>query len=126
MDHMQYLMIRAHNADEQPVHHPLEPPDDAEHEHMSGHALMATAPPHSHIMNKPAEKYPFQMPTNIGPDTLTKLLDLSNRLPFDHYTEVTPIMAWTTILRNDRFIDLTQKDFDAIKESLGTKVRCYG
>ena len=126
MDHMQYLMIRAHNADEQPMHHPMENPDDAEHEHMSGHALMATALPKSHIMNHPTEKYPFQMPTDVGPDTLTKLLDLSNRLPFDHYTEVTPIMAWTTILRNARFTELNHNDFNSIKENLGTKVRCYG
>lgn len=126
MDHMQYLIVRSHNVDGQPVHHPMENPDDSEHEHMSGHALMSTAPPHSHIMNTPGEKYPFQMPMDLGADGLTKLLDLSNRLPFDHYTEITPVMAWTCILRHERFNELTEDDFKSVKDDLGTKVRCYG
>lgn len=126
MEHMQYLLVRSHNVENQSMHHPMENPDDSEHEHMAGHALMATAPPHSHIMDKPAEKYPFQMPADLSVDGLTKLLDLSNRLPFDHYTEITPVMAWTNILRNERFNELSAKDFERIKDDLGTKVRCYG
>lgn len=108
------------------MHHPMENADDSEHEHMSGHALMATAPPHSHVMQKPAEKYPHQMPLDLGPDGLSKLLDLSNRLPFDRYTEITPVMAWTTIIRHERVRELTEADIQTIKEDLGTKVRCYG
>ncbi|KAK5127204.1 hypothetical protein LTR85_008566 [Meristemomyces frigidus] len=126
MDHMQYLIVRSHNVEGQPMHHPMENPDDSEHEHMSGHALMSTAPPHSHIMNTPGEKYPFQMPMDLGTADLTKLLDLSNRLPFDHHTEITPVMAWTSILRNERFIELTEDDFKSVKDDLSTKVRCYG
>jgi len=108
------------------MHHPMENADDSEHEHMSGHALMATAPPHSHVMQKPAEKYPHQMPLDLGPDGLSKLLDLSNRLPFDRYTEITPVMAWTTILRHERLRELTEADVQTVKEDLSTKVRCYG
>ncbi|KAI7240639.1 hypothetical protein KC330_g1179 [Hortaea werneckii] len=126
MDHMQYLLVRSHNNENQPMHHPMENADDSEHEHMSGHALMATAPPHSHVMQKPAEKYPHQMPLDLGPDGLSKLLDLSNRLPFDRYTEITPVMAWTTILRHERVRELTEADILTIKEDLSTKVRCYG
>ncbi|KAI6862908.1 hypothetical protein KC323_g5270 [Hortaea werneckii] len=126
MDHMQYLLVRSHNVEGQPMHHPMENADDAEHEHMSGHALMATAPPHSHVMQKPAEKYPHQMPLDLGPDGLSKLLDLSNRLPFDRYTEITPVMAWTTILRHERVRELTEADIQTVKEDLSTKVRCYG
>jgi hypothetical protein len=107
MDHTQYLMVRAHNADEL----------------VSGHALMATCPPESHIANKPEEKYPHQMPDVAMPD-LMKLLDLSNRLPLDG--EITPIMAWATILQHPRFGELTKENFETIKGDLLAKVRCYG
>lgn len=126
MDHMQYLLVRSHNAEGQPFHHPMENPDDADHEHMSGHALMATAPSHSHIMEKPGEKYPHQMPEALGTDALAKLLDLSNRLPFDRNTEITPVMAWTVIYQHERISDFTPQDFEQMKGELGTKVRCYG
>ncbi|KAK4560875.1 hypothetical protein LTR86_005455 [Recurvomyces mirabilis] len=126
MDHMQYLLVRSHNPEEQPFHHPMENPDDAEQEHMSGHALMGTAPPHSHIMETPDEKYPYQMPQGMSAEGLSKLLDLSNRLPFEHYSEITPVMAWTTLLRHPRFGELTADDFECMKNDLGTKVRCYG
>lgn len=126
MEHMQYLLTRSHNAEGQPFHHPMENPDDGEHEHMSGHALMATAPPQSHIMQKPAEQYTPKMPEGMTTDGLNKLLDLSNRLPFDHYSEITPIMAWTTILKHNRLDELTNKDLETIKIDLSGKVRCYG
>lgn len=126
MDHMQYLLVRSHNVEGQPHHHPLENPDDSEHEHMSGHALMSTAPPHAHIMHKPAEKYPFQMPVDLGTDGLAKLLDLSHRLPIDHCSEITPVMAWTMIFRHDRLVHMTARDLEQIKLDLSTKVRCYG
>jgi hypothetical protein len=126
MDHMQYLLVRSHNHEQQSMHHPMESPDDADQEHMSGHALMSTAPPHSHIMEKPDEKYPYQMPADVSTAGLVKLLDLSNRLPFEHYSEITPVMAWTTILRHPRFRELSVEDFEAMKTDLGAKVRCYG
>ncbi|KAK3072474.1 hypothetical protein LTR53_006726 [Teratosphaeriaceae sp. CCFEE 6253] len=126
MNHMQYLLVRSHNADNLSIRHPLESPDDADHEHMSGHALMATAPPHSHIMHRPSEIYPLQMPAELSTEGLAKLLDLSNRLPFDHYSEITPVMAWTALLRHRRVGELTAMDFASIKAELAPKVRCYG
>ncbi|KAG9188324.1 hypothetical protein G6011_02247 [Alternaria panax] len=107
MDHMQFLMVRAHDADE----------------NISGHALMATAPPDAHIVNCPEEKYPHQMPDVKMPD-LMKLLDLSNRLPLDG--EITPIMAWAKILQDDNFRDLSKQDIELVKTELLAKVRCYG
>lgn len=107
MDHMQYLMVRAHDADET----------------VSGHALMASAPPESHIANNPQEQYPHQMPDIQMPD-LMKLLDLSSRLPLDG--EITPIMAWVMVLQDQRFPELTKEDIALIKGDLHAKVRCYG
>jgi hypothetical protein len=107
MDHMQFLMVRAHDADEL----------------VSGHALMATAPPESHIATCPDENYPHQMPDIAMPD-LMKLLDLSNRLPLDG--EITPIMAWAMILQDPRLGELSKSDVELVKEDLVAKVRCYG
>ena len=107
MDHMQYLMVRAHDAEEL----------------ISGHALMATAPPDRHIATCPNETYPHQMPDVAVPD-LMKLLDLSNRLPLDG--EITPIMAWVMVLRDERVGELSGEDIGGIKEELLAKVRCYG
>jgi len=53
-----------------------------------------------------------------------KLLDLSQRLPLDG--EITPIMAWTMIRGDARFGKLGKGDFEALKEALKPKVRCYG
>ncbi|CAI6332186.1 unnamed protein product [Periconia digitata] len=107
MDHMQFLMVRAHDDDET----------------ISGHALMATAPPESHIAKCPHEEYPHQMPDIAMPD-LMKLLDLSNRLPLDG--EITPIMAWVIILQDPKMAQLTKEDLELIKGDLVAKVRCYG
>lgn len=123
---MQYLMVRSHNPEGQPFHHPMENKDDAEFEHMSGHALMATGPPYSHVLNKPAEKYPHQMPQDLDNSTLAKLLQLSSRLPLDREGEITPIMAWSMILGHERLAELTTGDLERMKKNLSTKVRCYG
>lgn len=103
------LMVRAATA------------EDAET--ISGHALMATAPPESHITTCPHEPYPHQMPDIQMPD-LMKLLDLSSRLPLDG--EITPIMAWAKILQDERFSELSKQDFEVIKAELLPKIRCYG
>ncbi len=125
MDHMQYLVVRSHNSDEQDFHHPLEDGDDREWEHMSGHALMATCPPYEHVKARPNEPWPFKMP-ELGTPDLSKLLQLSSRLPLHHGSEITPIMAWTFIYRNPRISELTAKDFERVKLDLTRKVRCYG
>nr|OQO21670.1 hypothetical protein B0A51_10544 [Rachicladosporium sp. CCFEE 5018] len=126
MDHMQYLLGRAHNPQDLPARHPLENPDDGEYDHMSGHVLMATAPPKAHIMTKMAETYPHQMPADLSTPTLAKLLDLSNRLPIDSTGEITPIMAWTMVLRDPRVAHLGERDFAKLKEGLVAQTRCYG
>ena len=125
MEHMQYLVVRSHNAEEQHFHHPAENPDDREWEHMSGHALMATCPPLQAVVEAPNEPWPFKMPDLRVPD-LTKLLDLSARLPLNHGSEITPIMAWTRIIRDPRINDLDEHDLERVKVELGSKVRCYG
>lgn len=108
MDHMQFLMVAAH---------------DDQAEAVSGHALMATSIPEHHLACKPHEVYPHQMPDIAMPDLL-KLLDLSNRLPLDG--EITPIMAWAMILQDQRFGELTAEEVAVIKGDLFAKVRCYG
>ena len=90
---------------------------------ISGHALMATCPPVSYVEAHPDEIYPNKMPDLCTGD-LMKLLDLSNRLPLDG--EITPIMAWVDIRSHPRFWELTVADFDALKEDLKAKIRCYG
>ncbi|KAF1999516.1 hypothetical protein P154DRAFT_436891 [Amniculicola lignicola CBS 123094] len=107
MDHMQFLMIRANDSEVD----------------VSGHALMATCPPESHVAAHPEDQYPHQMPDVTMPDLL-KLLDLSNRLPLDG--EITPIMAWAMVLQDPRFSELTKKDVEGLKAELLAKIRCYG
>lgn len=99
--------------------------DDAEHAHMAGHALMSTAPLHSHIMERPAENHPYQMP-ELAKSDLVKLLHLSSRLPIDREGEITPIMAWTLILTHPKLAELDENDFETLKTALSPKVTCYG
>ncbi|KAK8243938.1 hypothetical protein HDK90DRAFT_408052 [Phyllosticta capitalensis] len=108
MDHMQFLLVRSQDSEAE----------------VSGHALMTTCPPHSHIANTPKEQYPHKMP-DVGTGDLMKLLDLSNRLPVME-GEMTPVMAWASILTHPRLAELTSDDFAHMKEDLLAKVRCYG
>jgi hypothetical protein len=131
MDHMQYLLVRSHNPP------PSSPPPDPTSSSssadnntdvfVSGHALMATCPPESHIRSHPEEPYPPQMPADIGMADLLKLLDLSNRLPLDPQGgEVTPVMAWAMVLRDRRVGVLGEVDVRGLRDELVGKVRCYG
>ncbi|KAB2577783.1 Basic-leucine zipper (bZIP) transcription factor [Lasiodiplodia theobromae] len=108
MEHMQFLLVRA---------------EDNEAD-VSGHALMQTCPPHSHIAQHPEEKYPHKMLDVSQPD-LMKLLDLSHRLPTME-GEITPVMAWVSIIQDQRFSELAKEDIEAVKGDLLAKVRCYG
>ncbi|OJD33758.1 bzip-type transcription factor [Diplodia corticola] len=108
MEHMQFLLVRA---------------EDNEAD-VSGHALMQTCPPHSHIAQNPEEKYPHKMLDVSQPD-LMKLLDLSHRLPTME-GEITPVMAWVSIIQDPRFPELVKEDIEAVKNDLLAKVRCYG
>lgn len=108
MDHMQMLCVQSQNSTEDEI---------------SGHALMATCPSKNHLIERPDMDYGHKMPDMQASDLL-KLLDLSNRLPLD--CEITPIMAWASILRHQYVRFLTVEDFAAIKIDLLDKVRCYG
>lgn len=107
MDHMQMLCVKSQESEAD----------------ISGHALMATCPPESHLAEHPEIQYPHQMP-DMQPSDLLKLLDLSNRLPLEG--EITPVMAWAFLIKDVRFGQLSQVDFRTIKEDLLSKVRCYG
>lgn len=108
MDHMQFLCVRSHQEPQ---------------EEISGHALMATCPPHEHIVNHPDVPYPHK--TWDVPNTdLMKLLELSERLPLDG--EITPVMALKIIRMHERFYELTAENFEVLKDDLKAKIRCYG
>ncbi|KAF7196830.1 hypothetical protein HII31_01748 [Pseudocercospora fuligena] len=126
MGHIQYLHVRAHNfqtADGEMPGQPMEVPDDGENQHISGHALMATAPTYSHIMDKPASKYPAQMPQVKRPDLL-QLLNLSNQLQVNEI-EVPPVRAWIKLMQDERMKLLSVHDIAILKEKLLKKVHCY-
>lgn len=111
MDHMQFLMVRSEDSDGE----------------ISGHALMATCPPTSHIKAAPEEKYPQQMP-DMPVGSLMKLLNTSDNVvnPLLTNEEVTPIKAWAMIRSDERSHELTNSDFEVIRAALLGKVRCYG
>ncbi|KAI9798960.1 MAG: hypothetical protein M1833_004313 [Piccolia ochrophora] len=111
MDHMQFLLVRAHDGDQE--------------EQFSGHVLMASCPPETHIVEHPDVPYPYdKLQEDPHRPELGKLLQLSQRLNLEG--EITPIMAWGMIIGHPRFAELTQKDFKIIKDELKAKVRCYG
>lgn len=97
---------------------------------VSGHALLATAPPRDHCEEHGMDvEYPHKMPDLPKPD-LAKMLNLCARLPGlnEHGSngELTPVMAWAFILTHPACPDMTQEDFEAIKDDLKPKVACYG
>ena len=124
MEHMQYLVVRSHNQEGLPFHHPLERSDDAEFDHMSGHALMASCPPYSHVMEKPGESYPHRMPEMHGID-LNRLLEAAKALPIQG-DEVPPVSAWMMVKNDERFPSMTKRDHEMLLANLASKVRCYG
>ena len=89
----------------------------------SGHAMMMSCPTFSHIDNLPDVPYPHKM-NDIPNADLMRLLTLSQDLPLDG--EITPVMALNMIRNHPRFAELTLADFEAVKEELKTKTRCYG
>lgn len=125
MQHIQYLVVRSANVQGQAHHHPGEREDDDMTDHMSGHALMATCPPMTHIMEKPAEPYGYKMPDIRRPDLL-KLLQASSKLPGIEGGEITPIKAWLMIVQDPHIHMLDAQDLLAIQTELLNKVRCYG
>ncbi|KAF2146464.1 uncharacterized protein K452DRAFT_323648 [Aplosporella prunicola CBS 121167] len=110
MDHMPYLLERSASAPDLP----------------SGHALMATH--HQQDTHTPPTAPDSAPPANPSPPAdLLKLLDLANRLPIME-GEITPVMAWASILRDERVRrgGLGRGEFEWLRGELGGKVRCYG
>ena len=61
---------------------------------------------------------------DIPNSELMKLFQLSQNLPLD--AEITPVIALKMIYDHERFNELTLQDFQAIREDLKMKTRCYG
>jgi hypothetical protein len=124
---MQYLTLRAHNcqttADAEMGGQPMEVPDDGENQHISGHTLMATAPPQSHIQENPGVRYPAELP-KLQREDLVKLLDLSSQLQVSA-EELPPVKAWIRLMQDERTMELREEDFGVLKEVLAKKVHCY-
>ncbi|KKY24134.1 putative bzip transcription factor [Phaeomoniella chlamydospora] len=122
-DHGEYLIRRSVNS-----------PDDEEEAQISGHALMASCPPPSHIANTPAQgggfvpTYPHQVP-QIPYENLMTLLNLSRRMVEQGDIEggqITPIMALQHLRSHRSYKSLTKEDVQAMIDTLNSKVRCYG
>ena len=108
MDHLQYMLVRSNQDNDHPP---------------SGHALMISCPPHSHIENHPDVPYPHKAMDLPGSE-LMKLFQLSQTLPLEG--EITPIIALNMIWNHPRFNEMTAEDLNNIREELRLKTRCYG
>jgi len=109
MDHKQFLVHRSWKDENE----------------ISGHALMATVPPVEHVMEHGMDEvYPHKMPELPKPD-LVRMFNICAALPGLN-DEVTPVMAWATILSHPRCEEMGKDDFDVVKTDLKAKVRCYG
>jgi hypothetical protein len=125
-DHNEYLVRRS-----------MDSPNDPDTAQISGHALMASVPPPSHISSTPAQggglvpTYPHQMP-DVPLQSLNNLLNLakaSNQLQADGFFEggqVTPVMALQSLRGHPHYNTLTREDIEGMIESVKNKVRCYG
>ncbi|KAK6336326.1 hypothetical protein TWF696_001887 [Orbilia brochopaga] len=102
------------------VHDSLEDPNGTS---ISGHALMASCPPESHMLDNPDVDWGSRT-YDLQPSELNALLNLSPKLSLSG--EITPINAWAIIQAHPNFLQLTRHDFAAIKNELVPKVKCYG
>ncbi|KAF3928161.1 hypothetical protein AA313_de0205086 [Arthrobotrys entomopaga] len=102
------------------VHDSLEDPNGTA---ISGHALMASCPPESHMLDNPDVDWGSRT-YDLQPGELNMLLNLSPKMSLTG--EVTPINAWAIIQGHPNFLQLTRHDFAAIKNELVPKVKCYG
>jgi len=109
-------------------------PNDPEQALFSGHVLMASCPPPSHIEKTPAQMgglqptYPHQAP-QVSLEALNRLLNLSKVIKSEGYVEggqVTPIMALQSLRGHHNYQSLTREDVAGMIDSIRNKVRCYG
>lgn len=61
---------------------------------------------------------------DLSKANLASLFDLSLRIDLDG--EVTPIMAWGTIIGHPRLVELSKEDIERVRDELLPKIRCYG
>jgi len=114
MDHAQFLVDKS-----------LHDPEWIAGNAVSGHALMATAVPIEHVRQHGMQvKFVPRLPEMAKPD-LSTMLNLCAKLP-GLSGEVTPVMAWASILQHPRAVELTEGDVENIKSELKDKVACYG
>jgi len=108
-DHSQYCVHRSIN-DENVV---------------SGHALMATAPPAHFVRQHGMDvMYGHRMPDLPKPD-LARMLALSSEFVAVP-EEVTPVMAWKVLITHPRAAELTAEDIALVRDTLIKGIRCYG
>lgn len=101
----------------------MEVPDDGENQHISGHAMMATAPLYTDIIERPGSRYPCQMPQLKRKD-LINLLNLSAALEISE-PEIPPVRAWIKLMQDSRTRGFGAHDFEVLKASLLHKIHCY-
>ena len=111
-DHQQFLNVRANPPPGQDLNYEL-----------SGHAMMLTNPPPSHIAITPDT--PYHQPPNIPLNNLMQLLETAQRLPLSG-GEITPVLALRLIREDERYGLLTKRNFEIITERLRNTSRCYG
>ncbi|OAP63883.1 hypothetical protein AYL99_03110 [Fonsecaea erecta] len=122
-DHEEYLVRRSADS-----------PNTEDEALFSGHALMATCPPPSHIARVPAEDgglvptYEHKVPDAESVQILNNLLNLSQTLKGSAIPsgQVTPIMALQSLKGHRNYASLTREDVLGMIESIRSKVRCYG
>src|SRR5690349_20802063 len=109
----------------------MDSPNTEEEALFSGHALMASCPPPSHIERVPAQKggleptYEHKVPDSESDQILTKLFNLSHTLTIPS-GQVTPIMALQSLKGHRNYSSLTREDVLGMIEAIRSKVRCYG
>lgn len=110
-------------------------PDEGDEALFSGHAMMATCPPPTHIANTPAVKggleptYEHKMPDASTIQALNNLLNLSHVIRNTHAIpggEVTPVMALQCLRGHRNYHSLTRDDVLRMVDSIKESVKCYG
>ncbi|KAI9798846.1 MAG: hypothetical protein M1825_004969 [Sarcosagium campestre] len=108
LDHIQALLMSSQEDEGDPF----------------GHALMASCPPQSYVLEHPDEPYPHEEVQRRCKPELANLLNMGSRTNQDG--EISPVSAWTMILSHPRLAELTRADFSLIRDELKGKIRCYG
>ena len=111
-DHQQHCNRRALPATEHDVN--LE---------LSGHAMMLTNPPASHMATDP--QTPWFQPPKIPISNLLVLMDTAQNIPMRR-GEITPILALKKIREDPRYGLMNRRQFEMLTKRLSEKTRCYG